>query len=135
MDPSLRRLYRPRSVILGRVESAVLAELIRAEGSVLSRRVMGAAISTCSDSHNPENVIGVTVSNINRRVNARPARIANVRRFGYRLLPAEGLLAVSPEDEAAAARRARVEAILVEQFEATGPHARLASKLIEEVYG
>jgi DNA-binding winged helix-turn-helix (wHTH) protein len=137
LDQGARRLVAPIAADLTAVEAAGLAALIEARGGVLSRRTIGEALAGITKSVDPATMAGAVAHLVNKRLRGRVgARVANVRRFGYRLLPAtQGAV---PEEiaraEEAERRRIAVEAILVEELEATGPHARAVAKLIEEVY-
>ena len=140
-DPKLRRLLSPRAAILTPNAAAVFGALLLAEGAPVSGRALASEIARNSRSQDPLNCVGMTVHKLNamiRGLGIVGTGIENVRRFGYRLRPA---VAPPPTPEEAAAveaagkRRAAVEAILIDELEATGPHARAVSRAIEEVYG
>ena len=140
-DETARRLFKPRTALLGTAQGAVFAGLLRAAGAPVSGRALAGEIEKVSSSRDPLNCVGPAVHKLNLlfRLSGIIAPIENVRRFGYRLRAASPTAMTAAEVDAAVdevgTKRAAVEAILVDQFEATAPHARAVAKMIEEVYG
>ena len=112
-------VVEPAPVKLTRAEGRLMRALILAEGRTVDQFSLMTAASTKN-----RGAMYALVASLSRKLHA--ARLCgpiSKHREGYRIPPA-------PEDP----RRARVAAILVEQFEATGPHARSVAKMIAEVY-
>lgn len=112
-------VVEPAPVVLTWGEGRLFRALLAAEGRVVDQF----ALISATSSKNRQALYALVASASRKLRDARLSVPVSKHNSGYRIPPA-------PEDP----RRVRVAAILVEQFEATGPHARAAAKMIAEVY-
>lgn len=142
VDEAAPLLLSPVKRLMPEGLHAVFSVLVAAEGKLVLRSELEEAILARTRTKNPVAYVRAVAHHGNAffRKNGIRAPIACSHGLGYYAKPTDGFAppkaaADVAADEASAKRRARVEAILVEELEATGPHARRVSRMIEEVYG
>lgn len=131
-DEKERKVTAPRQAYLTNSEAAVLVALLRAEGAILQKRLLAEAIVAAgTESTDPYNMVGMMTHSLNKKLcGNRPNGVVNVRGFGYRLVPiGNGPCDISDDV------RAKIVALLVDELEATGPHARSVVAKIEAMIG
>lgn len=122
-DEERSLLITPVRRSLGGIGGAVFVALLRAEGTIVSLDALGEAVKGRTRMVNARQAARVGVDVIRTTSKHYDKVVCHIGE-GYRLLAIDD----APE------RRSKIEAILVDQFEATGPHARAVAQMIEELY-
>jgi len=129
-DEVARRFHAPVEMSLTRAEARFVATLLRAEGRPVRHRDLVGDVGKVEE--DPLNASRVYASRLRFKL-ADYGVVLTTTVFG---LGYSAVRATRPElAPGELERRSKVVAILVEQFEATGPHARAVASMIGEVYG
>lgn len=124
VDEERSRLVEPDDIPLARAQLAVAATLLRGAAGIVPVDSLADAVArfgSLASASGRRSATSAAAHDFNKKVGF--AAITNVRGIGYRMEKA------SLREEG---YRAILEAILVDEFEATGPHARAAARRIEE---
>ena len=115
-------VVEPSNVVLTWCEGRVFAEFIRLKGGPVTQEALILASGT-----NGRVGLYALVASITKKLRAAKLPVPASRfKFGY-YLPEIPKDFVDP-------KVAKVVALLIDQFEATGPHARSVAKMVAEVY-
>lgn len=131
LDEVREELLLPVRTLVRGMGAAILVPLLRAEGRTVSLDELGEAVSRITTMRDCRQAARTAVNTV-RIASCRHAYVVCDKGVGYRLRPLDGR--EEAHDGASEARRRRIEKILIDELEATGPHARAVARLLEEVW-